>query len=309
MSCTRRLKAWRAVGGGITFDASMAFRDMPIELPCGQCMHCRLRKKRDWAIRMMHENSQHERSSFLTLTYSDENLPHDLGLDKRHWQLFAKKLRNRVGPFRYFHVGEYGEENLRPHYHAIVFGHNFSFDRYQVDTTDGGHPLYNSPTLDSLWDNGFAVVAEVTFDSVAYCAKYVTKKLSNPEVKDLRTAKAKYLYEESVTRIDPNTGEVWQVAPEYATMSRRPGIGSDWYEKYKGETYRDDFVVQKGRKFRPPRYYDKKYGEDHEREFAELCRARAERAIRLSTRSDQHDDRYRELALERTLKHSPKGKL
>lgn len=42
-------------------------------------------------------------------------------------------------------------------------------------------------------------------------------------------------------------------------MSRRPGIGLTWFEKYKSDVYPHDYVVVNGSKVRPPRYYDKKF--------------------------------------------------
>lgn len=45
---------------------------------------------------------------------------------------------------------------------------------------------------------------------------------------------------------------------EYATMSRRPGIASDWIERFHKEVYVTDSVIFKGQEMMPPKYYDNK---------------------------------------------------
>jgi len=49
-----------------------AAEDLPMEIPCGQCVGCRLERSRRWAIRCTHEASLQD-DNFLTLTYNDEN--------------------------------------------------------------------------------------------------------------------------------------------------------------------------------------------------------------------------------------------
>lgn len=39
----------------------------------------------------------------------------------------------------------------------------------------------------------------------------------------------------------------------------KPGIGYEWFQKYYSDVYPHDYVVFNGRKYRPPRYYDKLY--------------------------------------------------
>lgn len=193
-------------------------------------------------------------SSFITLTYDSKSLPDDskdpLGrwdhsLHKHHWQNFAKKVRRDVGPFRYLHCGEYGDEDARPHLHALVFGQDFRAGAEQVDEN-----LWSSPQLTSCWPWGFNSVGSVEFDSAAYVAAYTIKK---------RTKGTEgQLYQ----RFDPTTGECWEVEPEYATHSRRPGLGSTFIEKYMSDVYPADHVVVPGKGiFRPPAYYDDKLKE------------------------------------------------
>ncbi len=214
-----------------------------MELACGQCIGCRLERSRQWALRCVHEAQLHEQNCFITLTYRPEDVPTDGSVDVTHWQKFAKRLRKRVGPFRFFHVGEYGDENYRPHYHACVFGLDFSGDRLLVKE-EGENKTFTSETLESVWGLGFTMLGMLTQKSAAYVARYCLKKATGE------------LGREKYRRIDVETGEEYHVRPEYVTMSRRPGLGSGWYEKFRDDVYPDDSVVHDGRFHRPPKYYD-----------------------------------------------------
>lgn len=194
----------------------------------------------------MHEASLHEANCFITLTYDDEHLPYSGSLDKSEWQKFAKRMRKKVGAFRFFHCGEYGERLARPHYHACIFGFDFP-DRRLFKESEGSR-LYTSELLDSLWNRGFATVGDVSFESAAYVSRYVTKKVTGDAAKEHYTRVNEY-------------GEVFEVSPEYVTMSRRPGIGRGWLERWSNEVYPSDEVVVRGRVCRPPRYYDNVFGE------------------------------------------------
>lgn len=206
------------------------------------------------------------RNCFITLTYDDANLPEDCSLDVRHWQLFAKRVRKSLGRFRFFHCGEYGDLNLRPHYHAILFGLDFREDSSVWKRNRRGEEWRVSPQLTELWGMGHALVADVSFSSAAYVARYCMKKAGG------------LLAEEVYSRVDPTTGEEWRVRPEYSTQSLKPGIGASWLDRYGDEVYPDDFVVHEGRKFRPPRFYDRKTKEKDESFFDVVQRARVKRA-------------------------------
>lgn len=278
------MKAYRGREGGIVFSTRDAYYDRHLEVPCGQCMGCRLRRSRDWAIRMMYEARDHDSSSFVTLTFAPEHEPEDFSLDVRHWQLFAKRLRKRCGPFRFFHAGEYGPSTLRPHYHACIFGLDFSWDRVPLDQVEG-HQLFESATLRELWPYGFHSVGSLTFDSAAYVAKYCTKKITGK------------LAERAYTRIDRDTGECWSVRPEYATMSRRPGIGSRHFHKFKDEIYQHDSVIFKGAEYAPPRYFDKLLGEEAPEQLTKVQARRRKRALQTQkrdTRDKEDINRIRE---------------
>jgi len=190
----------------------------------------------------MHEKQMHEDSCMVTLTYDDDHLPDHGSLSLEDMTLFLKRLRKR-SRFRYFYCGEYGEERKRPHYHALLFGIDFP-DKVRCGTTKSGAEAWTSPELAAIWKGGSVQVGTITFESAAYVARYCVKKVTGSQ--------AKTEYE----RVDPRTGEIVSVRPEFANMSRRPGIGARWIEKFHSEVYPSDEVIVRGYAAKPPRYYD-----------------------------------------------------
>lgn len=259
MACNSPLRAWRARSAddgkrGLVFNRREGFEDLELLVPCGQCMGCRVVHKQAWAIRAMHEAFMHDENCFITLTYAPEHLPHDLSLNHRHVQLFMKRLRKKLGkPLRYLMCGEYGKKRGRPHYHMLLFGHSFSADRVMVRQPQGArHALYRSQRLLDAWQLGHADFGVgVQAESAAYVAGYVTKKVSGQAVEELDENGLKP-YE----LIDGETGEIVVRTPEYAKMSRRPGLGAGFYELFGDEVRRDDFLVINGKRVRVPGYYD-----------------------------------------------------
>lgn len=157
---------------------------------CGQCLPCRVNKRRLWTHRMMLESMLHGDSAFVTLTYSPDDLPKGGTLVLKDLQLWLKRLRRAVAPrkLRFFAVGEYGDTSFRPHYHAAIFGLNREEDQ----------------VVSSTWGKGSVFLGDLTSDSAAYICGYVTKKMTSKEDKRL-------------------CGKL----PEFARMSLRPGIGAD----------------------------------------------------------------------------------
>jgi len=272
MSCYSPLKGYRSKtrspngGRAVVFSLSDAYVDRPIEVPCGQCIGCRISKSKQWATRIMHEASQHDHNTFITLTYDENNLSQKQEVVLRHFQLFMKRLRKKYQhKIRFFHVGEYGSKTQRPHYHAILFGHDFS-DKIHFKTI-WGNKLYTSIQLQSLWPFGYSSIGNVTFQSAAYVSRYIIKKVSGP------SAEAHYSY------TNPKTGEIHQRHPEYITMSLRPGIGHDWFKKYTSDVYPHDLVVIDGRRAPPPKYYDKLYQKTNPREYQRILNKRTRKAF------------------------------
>lgn len=263
MPCFHPLLAWYAKGVNPTGKRSLTFKEsnaydgpdekykVRLEVPCGQCIGCRLDRSRNWAIRCLHEASLYENNCFITLTYDNDHLPSDLSLNKKDLQKFFKRLRRYLDhhenslPIRYFACGEYGDSTNRAHYHACVF--NYSFPDRELWSVRDGIRLYTSETLNTIWGKGYCVIGDVTFDSAAYVARYVMKKQTGKQ------SKLKYQF------VDDSTGEIHQVEPEFNLMSRRPGIGREWFEKFKGDCYPKDFINVNGKEVKPPKYYDRLY--------------------------------------------------
>lgn len=225
---------------------------MPVSIPCGQCIGCRLEKSRQWAMRCVHEAQLHEAKCFITLTYDNHHLPRGGTLIKKHFQDFMKRLRKRFnGNIRYFHCGEYGEASKRPHYHALIFGTDFPDKKFHTRNAQGD-TLYTSELLAALWGHGFCSIGQFTFETAAYCARYIMKKVTGP------TAPKHYRV------CDLETGETIEKIPEYVTMSLKPAIGALWFDKFHSDIYPDDFCVMRGKKLPVPRYYDLRLGRMNE---------------------------------------------
>jgi hypothetical protein len=189
---------------------------------CKQCLPCRINGRRLWTNRIMLESLTNESNAFVTLTYSDDNLPKGGTLVPQHLKDWQKRMRYHSGiPLRFFSVGEYGEETKRPHYHAAIFG-------YQgCSNLDPKCPCIFCKTLRTSWDYGFTLNGTLTKDSAAYIAGYVTKKMTdrNPEEKYarlLKKGKVKIAEDYKKRVIDELNGK----HPEFARMSLRPGIGA-----------------------------------------------------------------------------------
>lgn len=243
MPCYAPLKGWysdevnESGKRSIVFNKKDALCPVEVIVPCGKCIGCRLERSRQWAVRCVHEASLYDENCFITLTFDERHVDLNRSLVKSDFVLFMKRLRKEFGSgIRFFHCGEYGDKLDRPHHHACLF--NFDFPDKVLWSVRDGVRLYRSATLERLWPFGFCTVGDVTFDSAAYVARYVVKKMNG------NVAKLHYQGRE----------------PEYCTMSRRPGIGAKWYEKFKTDVFPHGFVViRDGKKVKVPPYYMKKY--------------------------------------------------
>ena len=161
---------------------------------CGQCIPCRINKRRLWSNRMHLESVKHAGNSFVTLTY--ETAPAGDSLNPGHAQLWLKRLRKALYPekIRFFLVGEYGEQTQRPHYHAAIFG---------LDPVVGGGDDGRSGVVKETWGMGHTFTGDLTPESASYVAGYVTKKMTSAK--------------------DPRLHGRY---PEFARMSLRPGLGA-----------------------------------------------------------------------------------
>lgn len=292
MPCTSPLEGWwskqRNENGKriVVFNVKDALVDRPVSLPCGNCISCRLKKSKDWAIRCMHEADCHEDNAFITLTFSPEyqaKRENPFTVDHRDFQLFMKRLRKRFKDkkIKYYMCGEYGDNNGRPHYHALIFGMDFpDKELWRIDKVTKSR-LYRSAILEELWPYGFSTIGEVTFDSAAYVARYVTKKITGKQAEEVNPETGLRHYEV----YDPNSGEIFDVKPEYCKMSLKPAIGKEWYEKH-GKYVRDhDFVIAKGKKNIPPKYYDRLFEHSYPNDYLTVKKRRLQ-AMAKSVKDD-----------------------
>lgn len=258
MLCTAPRSAWQPSSGGpLLFsprrisDAGISFEHRfgvgPVgykafKLPCGQCLSCRIDIARQAAVRCVHEAQMHEHSTFITLTYDSDHLPppgrKGPSLVKEDFQLFAGRLRERMGSMVIFYCGEYGELRSRPHFHAAVFGFRFP-DQEQVENSCSGLPQYDSKLLSRIWGKGRTRIGELNFDSAAYIARYTVKKV-----------------------IGKGAGDHYgDRVPEYCVYPKRPALGRTWFERFYRDVFPGDEVVVSrdgiGYPQRPPRYYVK----------------------------------------------------
>lgn len=286
----------------LVYDIGEALTPVPVLIPCGHCIGCRMEKSKAWAVRCVHEAQLHEPpdgngNCFITLTFDDKFLDEKGSLVKRDFVLFMKRLRKFVcnhvwdevtysyvsvyppkdsSGVRFFHCGEYGSQGNRPHHHACIF--NYRFGDMELLTIREGVKLYTSKTLEELWPYGYCTVGDVTVQSAAYIARYVLKK----QYFDKRRPELIGAYY--------NGRE-----PEYITMSRKGGIGTEFYKKFKSDMFPHGFAVLGGGiKVRTPEFYERKFELDSPEDFHRMKVSRIQRSCnnpdntpkRLSVRED-----------------------
>lgn len=214
---------------------------------CGQCLECRLEYARKWSVRLMAE-AQGKSCCFLTLTYDDEHLPESGSISKRAVQLFLKKLRKRVS-CRYFAAGEYGDKYKRPHYHLALIGVPVDSPLFENRKWNSSCKVWHATMKE--WPNGFVAVGNLTVDSANYIAGYMVKKVKGK--------KAKEHYAEL------------GIEPEFALMSRKPGLGYDYLMQNYQFLRENGFMVFKGHKVTLPRFfYERLFTQEERKEMAEL---------------------------------------
>lgn len=262
-----------------------------IRIPCGKCVGCRLDYAREWSSRIVMESFDYPCNSlFVTLTYDDDHLPcyikdsdkvyhgvdwtrrngelHGATLVKKDTQDWLKRLRRTVDynydesnrmPIRYYLAGEYGSKGHRPHYHVCLFG--LPDDLVQEGTSKLGHPLFQSPLINETWGQGFTVVGELNATTASYTARYTLKKAQGQD----------HAYNDALG-----------IEREFVTMSRKPGIGLNYYERHKDQIYERDEIIlpaiskDKPNVVRPPRYFDIKYGGEDPKAMAKIKAMREE---------------------------------
>lgn len=260
MTCFSPVKGYRSRdlnskgNRSIVFSHKAGYIDLPLQVPCGRCTGCLLDRAKNWAVRCVHEASLYKSNCFLTLTYAPEKMPLNGSLRPRDFVLFMKRLRKKFGKVRYFQCGEYGEYLKRPHHHCIIFG--WEPTDKSLWSVRGEVKLYRSPSIEELWGHGYITVGNVTYESAAYIARYVLKKNFGTDAENHYQGKVK----------------------EYITMSRFPGIGKKWLEKFSSDVYKTDKLhYGLGKLTKPPKYYDKVYEKLEPDHFKEIKKERIKR--------------------------------
>lgn len=242
-------------------------------VPCGQCTECRLNYAREWATRCMLEKIYHKEETcfFITLTYADEYLPFHrtldtttgeiltgASLDKSDLQKFWKRVRKKYpnNKIMYLNCGEYGSKTIRPHYHIIVYGLPLDITRFKkIGMNEMNQPLWTSTELERLWGKGNVTIGQITWESVAYVARYTLKKANGK---------------------DKNWYAAQGLMPEFISMSQ--GIGKRYFEENKMIIYESDSVPVRNKKngclVKPPRAFDRMLREENQRIYEEIKQRR-----------------------------------
>jgi hypothetical protein len=159
-----------------------------LSVPCGKCQECLQRRAEQWIFRIEQQMKVSVSAHFVTLTYSDQNIPiteciHNdqplylPTLVRKDFQNFMKRLR-KMQPtitIKYYMCGEYGGRTGRPHYHAIILNSDIekihaAWRKSEVTGVDGqGIPIRTYTQI------GMVNRGEVTPASIAYTVKYMQK--------------------------------------------------------------------------------------------------------------------------------------
>lgn len=254
-----------------------------IEIPCGHCAGCRADQAKEWSDRLIMESKYCDPDSmyFITLTYDEEHLKRvgyvdkfgevidalksNRGtLDKRDIQLFIKRLRAQRPDdrLRYYICGEYGPQTDRPHCHGIIYGlHLRDWKLVESGKSETGNTYYTCGELERIWGNGFVSIEPANEFTCKYVAQYVTKKIG------AKPAQARL-----------ERGQV----PEFSLMSRRPGIGRQYFEDKGDEMFDKEKIflatLNGSVEIKPPRYFKKLYKNVHEDRYSERVKKLLQRS-------------------------------
>lgn len=284
----------------LNYDFAQQGKDYRYQLiPCQHCWACNLRKASEWASRLMFETQRHENNYFITLTYDDEHLP----MFEKCWYTdkdgykyefendgtwmgtlqpedvtrFIKTLRKHyerqgITDIKYFYCGEYGSENERPHYHMILMGAPLDIEQfYSMKLDDKKFLHWKSKELEKWWGKGFVDVGEVEWGNCSYVARYTMKKINNDN--------------------DPREYAEKGKLKEFIRMSRRPGIGRQYYEENKDKIYECDEIIQRNvsgkiTSLKPPSAWDKLLKDENPEKY-ELIKQSRQAAAERSRKAEQ----------------------
>lgn len=179
-ACTSPRKAWiNPLGGPFIFDPAWPGpRGAEVSQRCGRCLACRISYGELWALRYEHELLAWDGvASFLTLTYRPDLRPKSYTEWQHYIRAFRKNVVREFGTYRAPGCAERGDQGGAPHQHVIHYGQAYP-DREPVSKSRSGRVLYRSATLERLWPYGYAVIGDVTPESIRYVCRYSTKKMT-----------------------------------------------------------------------------------------------------------------------------------
>lgn len=220
-----------------------------VPCPCGKCICCLINRLRTWQHRLILERSTHDEACFVTITYNEANTPKDGCVSVSESQRFLKRLRKAISPgrIRFYGVGEYGDQSLRPHYHYAIFGLGCLTDgqcndrkklilqanHHDPDNTSDCRRLYahrlcrNCLRIESAWTKGFVDIGTLSTGRCGYIGGYILKKIVKEKEKI----------------------ESLGLSPEFSHQSRNPPIGAPAMEeiiKHMKKPYGDCFKTEYG---------------------------------------------------------------
>lgn len=228
------------MANGSTVAIGKYIRYMPVLIPCGKCLPCRINYVKHWSTRAYLEGLCHDDSVFLTLTYDDAHLPNPPVLVKKDYQDFLKRLRMRLGfPIRVFGCGEYGSLYGRPHFHFILYGVSLNNLMPVQAFKPKGNLVYTCRVISDLWSYGFHSVGSVSLQTLKYVARYTLKKQSP----------AGFELDDSYQK-------------PFLILPRRPGLGFPFVKRFHNELTRG-YVVVDGKRVPMPLAIRNKLRKDH----------------------------------------------
>lgn len=272
------------------------------QIACGHCWACKLNYSAQWATRIMYECKNSDNNYFITFTYDDDHIPipetaeynGETFINDGTWSgsLFPDDITRFINSLRkhlerdknhqgikYFYAGEYGETTKRPHYHMIIMNCPLDIKQFYDFHIDERKKLHwKSTEIEKYWPEGMIDIGEVEFASAAYVARYCMKKLTD----------------ETNKKIYWEQGKI----PEFVRMSRRPGIGKQYFLENMESIYDTDEIIVKNfhgdqMKVKPPKAWDKEFKKAHPEQWFKIQRSRKEAADRsrklLQEISDQTD--------------------
>lgn len=311
MACLKPYYGWRSKTvnpttrkRSIVYNIREAYSDLRMQHACGRCIYCKKTNAREWAIRATHEASLYDNNIFVTLTYDPEHLPKNGSLNYKHPTDFMKRLREKYGPgIRSLGCAEYGTKGGRPHYHILIFNHDFP-DKVKDGHPKRGNQHYMSQSLTELWGMGRANYGTVSWKSASYISKYISIREKDPQ-KVCKKYGCNCGFNKS--RKEKCKKQFTKLPEKAICRSMRPGLGKPWFDKYKSDVYPSDQVVvlvkDQSKILRPPMYYDRMYQKSNPEEFAKIQLDRRQKAMekQIDTKRAMALEKFQEIMLNKEI--------